>query len=127
MYVLDASAVLAFLYREPGAEEIASRLPGAVISSVNFSEVLQKASAEGFDLDEVAALLRTMVDGVVQFDDAMAVDTAALWPSTRAVGLSLADRACLALTAAVSGVAVTTDTAWSKLGLPNAAVHVVRR
>ncbi len=127
MHVLDASAVLAFLYQEPGAEDVATRLNGSIISSVNFAEVLQKASAEGFDLVQVAALLRTMVEGVVPFDDAMAVDTAALWSTTRAAGLSLADRACLALTAAVGGVAVTTDKAWSGVEVPNASVHIVRR
>jgi ribonuclease VapC len=127
MHVLDASAVLAFLYQEPGAEDVAGRLNGSLISSVNFSEVLQKAVAEGFDLAEVASLLRTMVEGVVPFDDAMAVDTAALWSTTQAAGLSIADRACLALTAAVGGVAVTTDRAWSGLEVPNASIHVVRR
>jgi len=127
MYVLDASAVLAFLYQEPGADDIATRINGSLISSVNFSEVLQKAKAEGFDLDEVASLLRAMVKGVVPFDDAMAVDTALLWETTRAVGLSLADRACLALAAAVGGVAVTTDGAWSTLHQLNADIHVVTR
>ncbi len=127
MYVLDASAVLALLYQEPGADDIAARLNGSLISSVNFSEVLQKASAESFDLDEVGALLRTMVDAVVPFDDRMAVETAGLWEQTRVAGLSLADRACLALTAAVSGVAVTTDTAWAKLELPDVAIHVISR
>lgn len=127
MYVLDASAVLAFLYQEPGADDIASRINGSLISSVNFSEVLQKAKAEGFDLDEVASLLRAMVEGVVPFDDAMAVDTALLWDTTRSAGLSLADRACLALSASIGGVAVTTDTAWSALVIPNGDIHVVSR
>lgn len=127
MHVLDASAVLAFLYQEPGADDIAARIGGSLISTVNFSEVLQKASTEGFDLDEVGSLLRAMVEGVVPFDDTMAVDTATLWETTRAAGLSLADRACLALTAAVGGVAVTTDTAWSTIDVPNASIHVVTR
>ena len=127
MHVLDASAVLAFLYQEPGAEDVAARLNGSIISSLNFSEVLQKASAEGFDLEEVGSLLRSMVEGVVPFDDAMAVDAAILWSSTKAAGLSLADRACLALAAAVGGVAVTTDKVWAKLDVPGASIHVVRR
>lgn len=127
MYVLDASAVLAFLYQEPGADDIATRINGSLISSVNLSEVLQKAKAEGFDLDEVASLLRAMVDGVVPFDDAMAVDTALLWERTRAAGLSLADRACLALTSATGGVAVTTDAAWGTVEIVGADVHVVHR
>ena len=127
MHVFDASAVLAMVYQEPGAEEVTSRLDGSLISSVNFSEVLQKAGAEGYDLNEVAALLRSMVDGIVPFDDRMARETAGLWQQTRVEGLSLADRACLALTAAVSGVAVTTDTAWAKLDLQGIAIHVIDR
>ncbi len=125
MYVLDASAVLAFLYQEPGADDIATRINGSLISSVNFSEVLQKAKAEGFAIDEVASLLRAMVEGVVPFDDAMAVDTALLWETTRAAGLSLADRACLALASATSGVAVTADREWKGLDLPGVDIHVV--
>jgi len=127
MHVFDASAVLAMVYQEPGAEEVTSRLDGSLISSVNFSEVLQKAGAEGYDLNEVAALLRSMVDGIVPFDDRMARETAGLWQQTRVEGLSLADRACLALTAAVSGVAVTTDTAWATLDLQGIAIHVIDR
>ena len=127
MHVLDASAVLAMVYQEPGADDVTSRLDGSLISSVNFSEVLQKARAEGYDLDEIAALLRSMVDGIVPFDDRMALDTAGLWEQTRVAGLSLADLACLALTAAVNGVAVTTDIAWAKLDLPGIAIHVIDR
>jgi PIN domain nuclease of toxin-antitoxin system len=127
VYVLDASAVLAFLYREPGAEDVATRLSGSLISTVNFSEVLQKANSEGFDLVEVGSLRREMVDGVVPFDDAMAVDAAGLWETTRVAGLSLADRACLALTAAVGGVAVTTDSAWARLEVPGAVIHLIQR
>jgi len=57
----------------------------------------------------------------------MAAESAALWPLTRHKGLSLADRACLALTRAVHGIAVTTDHAWADLDLPGIAVHIVDR
>ena len=127
MYVLDASAVLAYLYQEPGADDVASRLDGSLISSLNFSEVLQKAKRAGLDVDEIAELLRSTVGGVVPFDDVMAVDAAKLWDATHAAGLSLADRACLTLAAAVSGIAVTTDAAWGTVDVPGAGVHVVRR
>ncbi|MFM9877071.1 MAG: type II toxin-antitoxin system VapC family toxin [Rhodoglobus sp.] len=125
--MLDASAVLALIYNEPGADEVMEYLDGSVISSVNFSEVLQKAASAGHNIADVATLLRQTVTGVVPLDDRLAVETAELWSSTRTAGLSLADRACLTLARAMSGVAITADRAWADLQLPGIAVHVIER
>lgn len=126
MYVLDASALLALLYREPGSDDIESRLDGSLLSTVNLTEVLQKASAAGLDPDEILGLIRAMVS-IVPFDDAMALEAARLWRTTKSLGLSLADRACLALTVQSNGIAVTTDRDWAQLTLPGVRVHVVQR
>lgn len=126
MYVLDASALLALLYREPGSDDIESRLDGSLLSTVNLAEVLQKASAAGLDPGQILGLLRAMVS-IVPFDDEMALAAARLWHSTKPFGLSLADRACLALTAQSNGIAVTTDRDWAQLTLPGIRVHVVQR
>lgn len=127
MNVIDASAMLAVIYDEPGADDVLDRLDHAVMSSVNYSEVLQKAVAAGRDVDTVASLLNRVLTGVIPFDARSAAETASLWSLTNRAGLSLADRACLALTAALNGVAVTADRAWADITIPNVMVHVIRR
>lgn len=127
MHVLDASAVLALLYSEPGSDEVLSRIDGSIMSSVNLAEVLQKASQVGQDPGEIADLLKTLVAGIVPFDEVMAAETAALWRSTKHAGLSLGDRACISLSIAMNGIAVTADRVWGTLEVPGLNVHVIRR
>lgn len=127
MNVLDSSVVLAVLNDEAGTTEAQTFFDRALISSVNLAEVLQKAAQLGLDPDDVRAVLGEIEIGTVPFDDAMAVSTAALWPLTGHNGLSLADRACLALAEAVSGIAVTADKAWAGLNLPGIDIHLVTR
>ena len=109
--VLDASAVLAFLSGEPGADVVEEALAGrTVCSSVNWSEVAQKIRAGGGDWSVAAALLAsyglTPLDATAQDGEA----AAALWQ--RGSGLSLADRFCLALANRLDVVALTADSAW---------------
>jgi len=112
---LDASALLAFLFREPGGEAVGPQLPGSVMSSVNLAEVLGRFARDGHDPARVLAALESSSIRWVAFDPALALEVARLEPLTRAAGLSLGDRACLAL-ARVSGLpALTADRAW--LGL----------
>ncbi|NKQ59031.1 type II toxin-antitoxin system VapC family toxin [Amycolatopsis sp. K13G38] len=125
--VLDASAVLALIYREPGHEAVAEHLGNAVLSTVNYSEVLTKLIA--FD----HPMPRAAVDGLCDLGvdvhpftaDAAAV-AAELWPATRPAGLSLGDRACLATAASIAeGFAVTADRPWSKVEL-DVRVQLIR-
>lgn len=127
MIVLDASALMALIYDEDGADEVAQRTAGSLMSAVNLSEVLQKVTQRGITPVRLRGLLHDLEVGVVPFDDQMAEDAAALWRHTRHIGLSFADRACLALAQAVNGVAVTADRPWAKLNLPEIGVHVIRR
>ena len=115
--VLDASAVLTLLYREPGHELAAELLDGAAISAVNWSEVVQKLTQRGVpDPAAVTAGLLALGADVLAFGRAAAEAAAALSPAGRAHGLSLGDRACLAAAMAVpTGFAVTADTAWSQV------------
>jgi PIN domain nuclease of toxin-antitoxin system len=126
-YVLDASALLALLYREPGHGRVADLLDGAVISSVNWSETLAKLVQRGLaDHSAVQALLALGVD-VVPFGRTDAERAARLWSAGRACGLSLGDRACLAVAQAqTDGVAVTADKVWADLDLPDVTVELIR-
>jgi PIN domain nuclease of toxin-antitoxin system len=127
MNVLDASAVLAVLNSEPGASDALRFFDQALLSAVNLSEVLQKAAQIGVDPARVHLLLGETEIGIVPFDETMAVAVAGMWPMTKNSGLSLGDRACLALADAVNGIAVTADRTWAKLELPSVVVHVLER
>lgn len=114
--VLDASAVLALLQEEPGADEVESLLDVALMSSVNVSEVIQKAEQHGVDTEGLEYDLEALGIEFRDFDVAMARPAAELW--SRGSGLSLGDRACLALAIAVEMPTVTTDTRWSAAKMP---------
>lgn len=123
--VLDTSAVLAWLRDEPGAGEVYSLLSGAVMSAANWSETWQKLHQHGVDADRATSRLRALGVRVEPLTEADAVTAASLWPSTRAAGLSLGDRCCLALGARLGLPTVTADTAWADLGL-DMAIQVIR-
>jgi ribonuclease VapC len=112
--VIDASALLAFLQDEPGADDV--RLADAVMSSVNLSEVLHKSLEKGASTEGLHVELALLGLEVIPFDVRHAELAAELRASTRHLGLSLADRACLALAMERGGTAVTADRVWSGLG-----------
>ena len=121
--VLDASALLAYLREEPGAELVTKVIAsGASICAVNLAEALSTVAAHGADPAELAAELtaRGLLGGAVTvepFTTADAIDAARLRQLTRAAGLSLGDRACLALARRQGAVAITADAAWATLRL----------
>ncbi len=125
MTVLDASALLAFLFRESGHEQVATLLGTACISAVNLSEVLARFVRDGHDAVEVARHLAQLPLEVVPFTSADATATAALASVTRDFGLSIGDRACLALAKSRSLPAVTADHAWTRRDL-GVTVRVIR-
>ncbi len=121
--VLDASALLAYLLDEPGARLVAEAIAGgAVISSVNLAEVLGQTADRGADPHRLADDLRRrgLLDGAVTvepFTGDDAVEAARLRRSTRKLGLSLGDRACLALGLRLARPVLTADRAWTDLAL----------
>ena len=112
--VLDASALLAWLQDEPGADEV--KLEHSVINSVNFSEVLQKAKQNGVDVTGIEEELTALGLRLQNFSVEEATKAAELYRVTKPYGLSLGDRACLATALVSGGVAVTAEQVWSKLG-----------
>ena len=124
--VLDASAVLALLHEEPGADAVEAALSDAAMSCVNLSEVLQKAEQHGIDTEGLEYDLEALGVRLHDFDGRAAREAAELWPLTRPMGLSLGDRACLALARALGGAAVTADTRWAALASSDLAIDVVR-
>jgi PIN domain nuclease of toxin-antitoxin system len=115
--VFDASAVLALLAGEPGAEVVRASLPNAVISTVNLSEVGAKLADRGVKEPAIRNAISLLGLEVVAFDEAAAYAAAAMRPATRHLGLSLGDRACLALAASRGVPALTTDRNWASLAI----------
>ena len=123
--MLDASALLAMLQGEPGGEAVQELLATAAISSVNWSEVTQKVLERQIEIDGLRHDLEALGLEIVPFTAVLAEMTAQLRPATRQAGLSLGDRACLALAAVLGLPAVTTDRIWPDLKLP-LKIRVVR-
>ena len=115
--VLDASALLAVIEDEPGAETVEDTLADSAISAVNFSEVVAKLVDRGFGNEAVVARMNAFSLAVHAFDAAQAWRAGLLRRETRARGLSLGDRACLALAEALEAPAMTMDRSWAALDL----------
>jgi ribonuclease VapC len=107
--VLDASALLAVLFQERGAEIVEKRVAGAAISTVNYSEVLKKAVEKGGTLEAAASVVRSLQLDIVPFEEWNAREAARLYPATKDKGLSFVDRACLALAMELKAVLYTAD------------------
>jgi PIN domain nuclease of toxin-antitoxin system len=115
--LLDASAVLARLLREPGAERVAASLPGASVSAVNYAEVVGKLIDFGASVEAASAVGGDLGLTVLPFDEADAADAGIMRAATRALGLSLGDRACLTLARRLQLPVLTADRAWADLDL----------
>lgn len=113
--VLDASSVLALAQGEPGESVVAAHLEDAAVSTVNWSEIVRRSQRDGVRIDFLRETLAEAGVTLVPFDEVDAETAAAFWSATRHLGLSLADRACLALAARLRVPAVTADRAWADL------------
>jgi len=123
--VIDASALLALLNAEPGADIVAEALPGGVISAVNLSEVVAKLCQAGMPEAAIQQALKPLGLEVAPFDEEQAYQAGLLRGATQSAGLSLGDRACLSLAQTLGVVALTADKTWLELSL-DAAVKVIR-
>ncbi len=123
--VLDASAILAYLLGEPGAETVAGARGNGVVSAVNVAEVGARLSDLGLSLPETRRSIALLDVEIVSFDAEQAHDTAGIRNATRRRGLSLGDRACLQLAARRALPALTADRAWTEIAT-GIEVRVIR-
>lgn len=113
--VLDASAVLAVLFKEPGEEVVRPLLRGSLISSVNAAEVIYRRLKNGESLEHHARMFANLELRVIEFDFDQAVIAASFKPYARSANLSFADRACLSLGLLRGLPVLSTEHDWAKV------------
>lgn len=123
--VLDASALLALLNQEAGAEKVASFLADAAISTVNLAEVVTRLTLAGMPESAIREVLNVLPLETVPFDVEQSIEVGLLAPATRASGLSLGDRVCLVLARCLGATAVTADEAWVNVDV-GVSVELIR-
>ena len=125
--LFDASALLALIQQESGADAVRDALrDGAAISAVNLAEVAARLHQQGWATEDVAAAVRSLSVEILPFDSETALRSGALRSATAPLGLGLGDRACLATAALQRIPALTADRAWLELRLPGIEVRRVR-
>ncbi|MBP7000993.1 type II toxin-antitoxin system VapC family toxin [Amaricoccus sp.] len=123
--VLDASAVLAIVFGEPGGDRVVDLIERGVVSTVNLSEAAAKMNERGLDDDEVERTLEALPLELAGFGAAEAYAAGRLRAATRGAGLSFGDRACLALALREALPVATADRAWKTLDL-GVDVEIIR-
>lgn len=115
--VLDASSVIALLNQEKGFEIVEENINNSIISSVNLSEVLTIANRVSNNIEITEELIRLFKNNIVDFDEEQAVIAAILDNDTKKYGLSLGDRACLALAKYKNYKVLTADKIWKEIDI----------
>lgn len=125
MIVIDSSVVIGVLRQELPASQWQGRVGGAALSAVNLAEVITHGIRGGMRADEISADIAGLEIKIYPFDEAAATAAGILVTSTQRFGLSLGDRACLALAHRLRAHVLTADRVWAKLdvGVP---IEVVR-
>ena len=123
--VFDTSAILALIKAEPGWDKAAAVFPSAVLCTVNAAEVYTKFAEWQLPRHEQAKYQVMIQEIVVPFDSDLALRTGAFRSATRQFGLSLGDRACLALAHRLGVRAMTTEKIWAKLQV-GVEIEVIR-
>lgn len=113
--VLDASALVALLRDEPGADRVKSIVQDSAMTAVNQSEVVAILARAGLYEIDIRTLLGPLPVTWIEFDSELAFSAGMLGPTTRGAGLSLGDRACLALAKRLAVPAMTTDRVWADI------------
>ena len=124
--VLDASALLAYLQAEAGADIVKTILGEAVISTVNWTEVIQKSTAAADEVEALRGEIQSLGLVIQPFSTAQAEIAGGLRQRTAAFGLSLADRACLALGIDTRSRVYTADRIWREIALDEVDIEAIR-
>lgn len=124
--VFDASAILALLGDEAGADAVAGHIGDGVISAVNLQEVIKELLRRGIPAEAALGMLDALHLDVRPHGRDEAVAAAALYPATREYGSGLGDRTCMALAIAMALPALTADRAWAEIAAPGLRIKLIR-
>jgi ribonuclease VapC len=124
--VLDASAMLALLKNEPGAEKVEAILGKVVMSSINIAEVAGMLLDSKMSKQECMDLLKPLISTIVDFDFQQALIVAELKQMTKNKGLSLGDRACIAVGLSLNLPVYTADKVWCDLPIQDLEIKLIR-
>ena len=125
-FILDASALLALLNAEDGSAFVQEYLLRSSISSVNLAEVVTRLSSHEMPEGEIRDALAVLGLEIIPFDEEQAFRAGLLSAYTRPLGLSLGDRACLALALTTHSIALTADREWEKLDI-GVEIRLIRK
>lgn len=124
--IIDASALLALLKNEPGADKVESLLGKIIMSSINVSETASFLLESEMTTQEVQECLLPLISEIVPFDEEQAFLVAKLRKHTKNQGLSLGDRACISLGIKMDLPVYTADKIWQDLRLDNLEIKLIR-
>ena len=124
--ILDASALLALIKNEPGADQVEKLLGLIVMSCVNVSEVATILFNNGMSIEDFKENILPLISTIISFNEEQAMMTASLQKKTKSKGLSLGDRACLALGIHLQVPIYTADKVWADLDLEGADIRLIR-
>lgn len=123
--ILDTSAVLAYLFNEPGGEVVGLALDDSMIAAPNAAEIVSVLMRRGATEADAVNTLRQLEAQIVPLDEALALRTGSLIAITRELGLSLGDCACIALGESSGATILTADRGWERLDL-NVRIRIIR-
>lgn len=115
--ILDASALLALLLNEPGEENVRPILADAAMGALNLAEVVGHFARHGASEADIRLVIDSLPIEHIPFDEVLAYAAGMMLPITRPAGLSLGDRACLALAGRLGVKVLTGDRSWKPLGV----------
>ena len=124
--ILDSSALLALIKNEEGSSVVEELLGSIVMSSVNVSEVASILLDSEMSAEQVRKAIEPFIDSIIAFDFEYSILCAALRRSTKHLGLSLGDRACISLGIKLGLAIYTADKIWAELKLENADIRLIR-
>jgi ribonuclease VapC len=123
--LLDASAMLAYMLAETGADVVEQHLPHAAMSTINAAEVMVRLVDRGMPLESALSMIVKTSVRIVDYTLEDAATAASLRSTTKKLGLSAADRGCMATAIRLQSDILTADKAWATLNLP-IRVHLLR-
>ena len=124
--ILDSSALLALIKNEEGSSVVEELLGSIIMSSINISEVASILLDSEMDTEQVSKAIEPFIDSIIDFDFEYSILCASLKKSTKHLGLSLGDRACISLGIKLSFPIYTADKLWAELKLENADIRLIR-